>query len=315
MLRAKHVAAFVVLAALAAEARADDPKVEITVAPKKAEVTVGENLELDVSVKNIGKEPAELIELVFDRQSVSIELTYTGKKTFTDEQIHDDVRNPKSYPKKKLGPGESMSKTFLVPTLKAGELEVSATYEVAKKKLGSEPKKVKVLPTKDGAEEVVAKVRTNVGPLTIRFLTDDALATAINFVRLAKDGFYDGRVFHRVVRSENMGVVQGGDPKGDGSGGPGFNVPQEFNDQKHTVGRLSMARRGDSVDSAGSQFFIVTKDTPHLDKNYTVFAEVVKGQDVVTAMGEVRIAGGSQDGAPVDKLVMESVRIEPLPKE
>jgi peptidyl-prolyl cis-trans isomerase B (cyclophilin B) len=299
---------------LAPDARAQDVKVDVTVAPKKAEVELGQDIELEVSVKNVGKDAAELTELTFDRQSVSFELTPPGaKKPFKDVQVHDSVRAPKKYDKKSVKAGEALTKTFTVPAVAAGEWEVVALYSGAgRADLGSEPVKVKVK-EKDGAAEVCAKMRTNVGPMTIRFFATEALGHVLNFVRLSKDGFYDGKKFHRVVRGESMGVIQGGDPKGDGTGGPGYNIPAEFNDQKHVVGRLSMARQPDP-DSAGCQFFICTKACPALDKQYTVFGEVVKGLDVLASMGAVRIQGGA-DGPPVDKLIMESVRIEPLPKE
>lgn len=316
--RASPAVALAALAfALAASPRAlaEDPKLTVELKPKSAEVTVGDSIELEVTVKNVGKDPAELTELVFDRQSVSFELKLGEGKTFKDEQMHDSVFVPKKYEKKSLKAGEAWTKTFAVPAVQAGDLEVTAVYGGGGKQLGSDPKKVKVKPTKDGATELVAKIRTNLGPLTVKFLPNDALGTVISFVRLAKDGFYDGKTFHRVVRTSNMGVIQGGDPAGNGSGGPGYTIPAELNEQKHTVGRLSMARRGDSVDSAGSQFFIVTKDTTHLDKNYTVFGEVTKGLDVLAALGDVKIEGGKEDGPPADKIFMETVRIEPAPKE
>lgn len=298
-----------------AQARAQEAKVDVTVTAKKAEVELGADIELEVTVKNVGKDPAEILELTFDKQSVSFELTPPGaKKPFKDVQIHDDVHKPHAYAKKTVKAGEALTKTFTVPAVAAGEWEVVALYSGAgKSDLGSDPLKVKVK-EKDGATEICAKMRTNLGPLTIRFFPQEALGHVLNFVRLAKDGFYDAKSFHRVVRSENMGVIQGGCPLGNGMGGPGYNIPAEFNDMPHLKGRLSMARRGDSIDSAGSQFFLCTKPCPHLDKNYTVFGEVVKGLDVLASMGEVRIQGG-EDGAPVDKLTMESVRIEPLPKE
>jgi peptidyl-prolyl cis-trans isomerase B (cyclophilin B) len=299
---------------LAPDARAQETKVDVTVAPKKAEVELGSNIELEVTVKNVGKDAAELTELTFDRQSVSFELTPPGaKKPFKDVQIHDSTRMPKAYPKKSVKAGEALTKTFTVPAVAAGEWEVVALYSGAgRNDLGSEPVKVKVK-EKDGATEVCAKMRTNIGPMTIRFFPTDALGHVLNFVRLAKDGFYDGVKFHRVVRAPTMGVVQGGDPKGDGSGGPGYNIPAEFNDKEHIVGRISMARQSDP-DSAGSQFFLCTKQCKDLDKRYTVFGEVVKGLDVLASMGGAKITGG-EDGPPVDKLIMESVRIEPLPKE
>ena len=113
--------------------------------------------------------------------------------------------------------------------------------------------------------------------ITIEFFAEDAPKTVENFVTLAKKGFYDGLKFHRVVPDF---VVQGGCPKGDGTGGPGYQVKAEFNKQKHVRGTLAMAR-SQHPDSAGSQFYICYGPTPHLDGQYTVFGRVVSGMEHV----------------------------------
>jgi peptidyl-prolyl cis-trans isomerase B (cyclophilin B) len=113
--------------------------------------------------------------------------------------------------------------------------------------------------------------------IRIEFFPDDAPKTVENFVTLAKKGFYDGLSFHRVVPDF---VVQGGCPKGDGTGGPGYQVKAEFNQQKHVRGSVAMAR-SQHPDSAGSQFYITYGATPHLDNNYTVFGKVVSGMEEV----------------------------------
>ena len=113
--------------------------------------------------------------------------------------------------------------------------------------------------------------------ITIEFFPEDAPKTVENFVTLAKKGFYDGLKFHRVVPDF---VVQGGCPKGDGTGGPGHTIKAEFNKQKHVRGSVAMAR-SQHPDSAGSQFYITYGATPHLDNNYTVFGKVVSGMEAV----------------------------------
>jgi peptidyl-prolyl cis-trans isomerase B (cyclophilin B) len=115
------------------------------------------------------------------------------------------------------------------------------------------------------------------GEITIEFFPADAPKTVENFVTLAKQNFYDGLTFHRVVPGF---VVQGGDPKGDGTGGPGYKIKAEFNKQKHVRGTLAMARSQDP-DSAGCQFYITYGPTPHLDNNYTVFGRVTSGMELV----------------------------------
>jgi peptidyl-prolyl cis-trans isomerase B (cyclophilin B) len=113
--------------------------------------------------------------------------------------------------------------------------------------------------------------------IRLEFYPEDAPKTVENFVTLAKKGFYDNLSFHRVVPDF---VVQGGCPKGDGTGGPGHTVKAEFNKQKHVRGTVAMAR-SQHPDSAGSQFYITYGATPHLDGSYTVFGHVVSGMEHV----------------------------------
>ena len=113
--------------------------------------------------------------------------------------------------------------------------------------------------------------------IRIEFFPEDAPKTVENFVTLARKGFYDGLSFHRVVPDF---VVQGGCPKGDGTGGPGYQIKAEFNKQKHVRGSVAMAR-SQHPDSAGCQFYINYGATPHLDNSYTVFGKVVSGMEEV----------------------------------
>ena len=117
----------------------------------------------------------------------------------------------------------------------------------------------------------------NGNEIRMEFFPADAPKTVDNFVTLAKKGFYNGLTFHRVVPDF---VVQGGDPKGNGTGGPGYPIPAEFNKNKHVRGAVAMAR-SQSPDSAGSQFYITYGATPHLDNQYTVFGKVVSGMEEV----------------------------------
>ena len=117
----------------------------------------------------------------------------------------------------------------------------------------------------------------NGNEIRIEFYPADAPKTVENFVTLAKKGFYNNLTFHRVVPDF---VVQGGCPKGDGTGGPGHTVKAEFNKQKHVRGSVAMAR-SQHPDSAGCQFYITYGATPHLDGNYTVFGQVVAGMEHV----------------------------------
>ncbi len=129
-------------------------------------------------------------------------------------------------------------------------------------------------------DEVVV-VETNKGTLVIELYPESAPKTVENFRSLVSRGFYDGLTFHRYVPGF---VIQGGDPNGDGSGGPGYTIPAEFTNpmqRKHVTGIVAMARKGDDMDSAGSQFYICLAPAPNLDGSYTTFGFVIKGMDVV----------------------------------
>lgn len=120
------------------------------------------------------------------------------------------------------------------------------------------------------------------GVIEVELFADKAPETVNSFVFLSREGFYDGTTFHRIIHGF---VAQGGDPDGTGMGGPGYNVPAEFNDTKHVEGTFSMARAQDP-NSAGSQFYITLAATPHLDGQYTAFGRVTSGMDVVLAFPE-----------------------------
>jgi peptidyl-prolyl cis-trans isomerase B (cyclophilin B) len=158
-------------------------------------------------------------------------------------------------------------------------------------------------------EQTTAIIETKFGDITLKFFPEVAPNHVNSFIQLAKDGFYDGTIFHRVVPGF---VIQGGDPntKSDdrsrhGTGGPGFTLKAEFSKLPHKRGTLSMARAADP-DSAGSQFFICVADAPFLDGEYTVFGEVVEGMDVVD---KIVSQPKDQRDNPVDRVEMK-VKIE-----
>ncbi|MCM1183046.1 MAG: peptidylprolyl isomerase [Roseburia sp.] len=133
--------------------------------------------------------------------------------------------------------------------------------------------------------------------------------TVNNFISLVKSGFYNGLIFHRVI---NGFMIQGGCPEGNGMGGPGYSIRGEFaqngfeNNLKHTEGVLSMARSM-MPDSAGSQFFIMHKTSPHLDGAYAAFGKVIEGQDIVNKIAETQTDYGDR---PLEDQVMKSVTVD-----
>src|SRR5213596_2997766 len=153
--------------------------------------------------------------------------------------------------------------------------------------------------------------------MVIEFWVDVAPKTVENFKKLARQGFYDGTAFHRIVKGF---MIQGGDPLTKdaqmesrwGTGGPGYQIKAEFNDRSHVCGVISMAR-SQHPDSAGSQFFVCLGDAKFLDRNYTAFGQLIKGDDVLGRIGETatRVAGGGEKSRPISRIGVESVKIVP----
>ena len=140
-----------------------------------------------------------------------------------------------------------------------------------------------------------AILHTNAGPITVELFDEDAPKTVDNLRKLAGDGFYDGLIFHRVIKDF---MVQGGDPTGTGRGGPGYTFEDEFNDHRMVKGALAMANAGPNTN--GSQFFIVTaEDCSWLDGKHTVFGRVIEGQDVVHRISQVDRDGRDKPKTPV----------------
>lgn len=129
----------------------------------------------------------------------------------------------------------------------------------------------------DRARNSQVRISTDKGDMVFTFFPDDAPMHSAAFIKLAEDGFYDGLTFHRV---EPGFVIQGGDPDGDGTGGPGYRLKAEFNDKPHLRGAVAMARSS-NPDSAGSQFYICLNDARFLDKQYTVFGQLADGYETL----------------------------------
>jgi peptidyl-prolyl cis-trans isomerase B (cyclophilin B) len=152
------------------------------------------------------------------------------------------------------------------------------------------PPEMKIDPNKT----YTAEIETTAGKITANLYPKDAPGHVNSFVFLAREGFYDGVIFHRVIPGF---MIQGGDPTGTGSGGPGYKLKAEFNKRKHTRGVLSAARTGDP-NSAGSQFFIMHADSPHLDGQYTAFGEVTEGIEVVDKIAKAPRDGNDRPNNP-----------------
>ena len=159
------------------------------------------------------------------------------------------------------------------------------------------------------AKNPIVTFETTAGTITAELYPEIAPNTVNNFISLINKGFYDGLIFHRVIKGF---MIQGGDPDGVGTGGPGYSIKGEFaingveNDLKHTAGVLSMARSM-MPDSAGSQFFIMHKNAPHLDGQYAAFGKVIEGMDVVNEIAE---CDTDYSDKPLDPQIMAKVTAE-----
>ena len=153
-----------------------------------------------------------------------------------------------------------------------------------------------------GAAMTHATIHTTEGAVAVELFDEDAPKTVENFTKLAEDGFYDGITFHRVIPDF---MIQGGCPRGDGTGGPGYTFEDEINEHKVVRGALAMANAG--PDTNGSQFFIVTTAAaPWLDGKHTVFGEVVDGMDAVDAIEGTATGSGDR---PVEPQVIERIEL------
>ncbi len=147
-----------------------------------------------------------------------------------------------------------------------------------------------------------ATLHTNHGAIEVELFEEDAPKTVENFLKLARDGFYDGVIFHRVIEGF---MIQGGDPTGTGTGGPGYQFEDEINDHKVVRGALAMANAGPNTN--GSQFFIVTTDeAPWLDGKHTVFGRVTSGMEVVDAIEKVDVDARDK---PREDVILEEVAV------
>lgn len=146
-------------------------------------------------------------------------------------------------------------------------------------------------------------VETNYGNIIIELFPKDAPKTVESFLKLTGKKYFDGVTFHRVSPGF---VIQGGDPTGTGEGGPGYTIPDEVNKNQNLRGFVAMAKTAEP-NSAGSQFYILLRDAPHLNKAYTVFGKVVKGMEVVDKIGKLELIPGTEK--PKEKVVMKKVYI------
>src|ERR1700704_3715907 len=193
------------------------------------------------------------------------------------------------------------------------KISILAVVLLSSALFAAQEKKEETIPVNAGNE--VAVIKTSEGEMVVEFWTDAAPNTIENFKKLAKQGFYNGTIFHRIVKGF---MIQGGDPNSKdpskefsyGEGGPGYKIKAEFNDHSHERGVISMAREPDP-DSAGSQFFICLGAVTRLDHQYTTFGKLIKGDDVLTKIGDTPVTRNSlgENSKPTTRVVIERIDI------
>lgn len=242
---------------------------------------------------------------VKSKGEVTLVLTDFEGKPF-ESKASADVTSGKTVDAKSIFPAMSTLGTYVLYAVPKGKSlpEFEGTPLVievrGQKDGGAEPQVTRVQPLQ------YALIQTQHGPITAVFYYDVAPNTVDNFLTLASQGYFDGLTFHRIVKGF---VIQGGDPQGNGRGGPGYSIPAEFNARPHEAGVLSMARATDP-NSAGSQFFICLDytNTKQLDGKYTAFGKVVDGMKAVN-----EIANTPTDGeTPTTPQVMDAVSVKPV---
>lgn len=278
----------------------------LTVEPVKKEVTLGEPIELKVMVEHDGK--GEAVEkgpppLVIDDQVLQLTIGQgAGQFVYTR---HKDAG--REFPIVEYTKERSNSGTVSFTPVRSGDYPIEVSFMGGK---ASGSTQVKVKPAADGSTELGMLFITSKGEMKLRFFPEVAPNHVAHFAERVRLGFYDGLVLHRVIKKF---MAQGGDPSGNGSGGPGYSINAEFtNDRKytHSFGRLSTARTNDP-NSAGSQFFLCFDEATFLDGKYTVLGEVFEGQPTLRKIEEI---GADRDPQKPRELVkIERAALVPIP--
>jgi peptidyl-prolyl cis-trans isomerase B (cyclophilin B) len=268
----------------------------------KPSYNLGDTIRATVTVTNEGGAPGRYPKPELCMPSVSLHVTRNPAAPTPESYI---VRIGPDSAEVTLKPKETVSSVIELPVVDATMQTVEAyyrpkgrihpTFEGTEKEVSnSVPVKVSA-----GGKKLYAVITTELGPIKLEFFADRAMNHVASFVALARKGYYNGIVYHRVVPRF---VIQGGDPTGTGGGGPGYKLPAEFNEIEHVPGILSMARTPDPH-SAGSQYFICTADCDGLNNEYTVFGKVVDGLQHVLKIGESERNAGKYHMKKVDIIV------------
>ena len=288
------------------------PELTITFAAEKTEVVIGEEIQAEVVLTNVGDRAADVAELVFEERSLSFEMTFeagAGK----NKNFFNSVTKPDPHLAERVAPARvtlsskrALTGLFRIPTLKTGTLTVVATYKGAGKEVRSSPATLRVAAGADGASRLAATVVTSQGDIQIDLMPDEAPNSVANFVQLVRRGFYGNMNVFRVIRGQ---WFQAGCPYENGVGHAGYAVKSEAEGQTATfepgtVGLSQNLKAG----FTGSQFFIdVIRQTSH-DKKFTVIGRVPESRmDVVKKIGGVETDKATD--RPKEEVRIREIRI------
>jgi peptidyl-prolyl cis-trans isomerase B (cyclophilin B) len=285
----------------------------------ETEVTLGEEIHFTVNLTRKKGKAVRVNALRLARNSLSLRVEF-GESRRTITRIYAQLLKNETGrfllkddppPQQQLKKGKGLSLELPVLAIRPGKLRFRAIYSGIPKGKGpralvSEPVEVTVRPP-EGRKEIAARMETSAGTMVFTFETDLTYNTALNFLTLAKEGRYDGLTFHRIMKGF---MAQGGDPKGDGTGGPGYYIHRDIDPNlRHVRGVLSMAR-ADPPDTAGSQFFVMFAPKPVLDGAYAAFGRLVEGEKTLAKLEATPTDSRSpQKSRPIDPPVIRKVEV------
>jgi peptidyl-prolyl cis-trans isomerase B (cyclophilin B) len=299
---------------------ADRPEDSLTLTAARDSAILGETVELTVKLSRRMGKPREVNMLRLARNSITFEVSVQERKHLVTRIYGDLVRDgldqwvirDKSPPRATLKRGKPLEYQLPFHAMLTGKITVKAVYRgfdaTGPEELASDPVTIEVTPP-PGHQELTADLVTSEGTMTLALLPNRAFNTVFNFLSLVRDSRYAGLTFHRIIPNF---LIQGGDPKGNGLGGPGWTIPGEFDPElKHIKGTVSMARAA-PLDSAGSQFFIMLGTDQSLDGDHAVFARVVEGLSVLDRLAKVELkprGDGKPSSVPLEPPVIQAVRL------
>lgn len=268
-------------------------ELKLTVTPDRADLVVGDELQVEATLANGTDKDVELAELAFDERSLVFEIDFDAgpaKKKFTFGVIRPDAHLAErlALPRIALKAGKSLNGFFRIPALSPGSLVVTGVYKGADKELRAAAVTVSVKPRADGEAKLAAVLETSLGDFRIDLKPEEAPNTVANFISLARRGFFRNLNFHRVVKNE---WIQSGCPYDSGYGSVGYSLKSEAGTQTavHEAGSVSMS--GHMKEGfTGSQFFVCMKRSPAFDRKFTIIGTVSgEGLDIVRKIGAVDV--------------------------